>query len=88
MSRGLEARLKKLESRTMSLQARLARMSDEQLHAAADELVPNLLAGLAAGAEAEQALARTLLGRRWAEFMPQEKQQIHDFLLARQVAQV
>ena len=34
MSRGLEARLKKLESRTMSWQARLARMSDEELNAA------------------------------------------------------
>ena len=65
MSRGLEARLKKLESRTMSWQARLARMSDEELNAEKDKLLPGFVAGLETSSdEFEREFARTLKGRR------------------------
>ncbi len=55
MSRGLAARLVKLEKGRMSPQARVARMSDEALAAEIDRLHAPVLAGLLQGSEVERA---------------------------------
>ncbi len=55
MSRGLAARLAKLERGRMSPQERVARMSDEALAAEIDRLFPAVVAGLMRGSDAEQA---------------------------------
>ncbi len=63
MSRGLAARLAKLERGRMSPQARVARMSDEALAAEIDRLFPAVVAGLMQGSDAEQARPH----HRWQE---------------------
>ena len=74
MSRGLAARLAKLERGRMSSQARVARMSDEALAAGIDRLHAPVLSGLMRGSEAEQAFGRTIQGKRAAELTPSEQQ--------------
>ena len=76
MSRGLAARLAKLERGRMSPQARYARMSDEALAAEIDRLHASVLAGLMQGSEAEQAFGRTIKGRRAADLTLLEQQQL------------
>ncbi len=76
MSRGLQARLAKLERGKMSPQARVARMSDEALAAEIDPLHDSVLAGLMQGSDAEQAFGRTIQGRRAADLTPHEQQQL------------
>ncbi len=76
MSRGLEARLVKLERGRMSPQARLSRMSDEALAAEIDRLHAGVLAGLMQGSEVEQAFGRTIIDKRAAELTLLEKRQL------------
>ena len=76
MSRGLAARLAKLERGRMSPQARVARMSDEALAAEIEQLFPAVVAGLMQGSEAEQALGRTIKARRAADLTLLEQQQL------------
>jgi hypothetical protein len=76
MSRGLAARLAKLERGRMSPQARVARMSDEALAAEIDRLFPAVVAGLMQGSEAEQAFGRTIKARRAADLTLLEQQQL------------
>jgi hypothetical protein len=79
MSRGLEARLAKLEKGRMSPQARLSRMSDEALAAEIDRLHAPVLSGLMQGSEAEQAFCRTITGKRSADLTAQEQHRILAF---------
>ncbi len=83
MSRGLHARLAKLEKGRMSPQARVARMSDQALAAEIDRLHESALAGLMQGSEAEQAFGRTIQGKRAAELTPSEQQQLFALLQRR-----
>ncbi len=76
MSRGLAARLTRLERGRMSPQARVARMSDEALAAEIDRLFPAVVAGLMQGSDAEQAFGRTIQGKRAAELTPHEQHQL------------
>ena len=76
MSRGLAARLVKLERGRMSPQARVARMSDEALAAEIDRLHAGVLASLMQGSEAEQAFGRTIKARRAADLTLLEQQQL------------
>ncbi len=76
MSRGLAARLAKLERGRMSPQARIARKSDEALAAEIDRLHAPVLAGLMRGSEAEQAFGRAIQGKRSADLTVQEQQQL------------
>ena len=76
MSRGLAARLVKLEKGRMSAQARVARLSDEALAAEIDRLFPAVVAGLMQGSEAEQAFGRTIKARRAADLTLLEQQQL------------
>ncbi len=76
MSRGLAARLAKLERGRMSPQARIARKSDEALAAEIDRLFPAVVAGLMQGNEAEQAFCHTIAGKRSADLTAQEQQQL------------
>ncbi len=86
MSRGLAARLAKLERGRMSPQARLARMSDEALAAEIDRLHTCVLASLMQGSEAQQAFCRTIVGRRPADLTAQEQHQLLAFLQGRLAA--
>ncbi len=95
MSRGLAARLAKLERgrmspqarvARMSPQARVARMSDEALAAEIDRLHVPVLAGLMQGSEAEQAFCRTITGKGAAELTPHEQHQLLAFLQGRLAA--
>jgi ribosomal protein L16 Arg81 hydroxylase len=83
MSRGLAARLVKLEQGRMSPQARYARMSDEALAAEIDRLHAPVLAGLMQGSEVERAFGRTIQGKRAAELTPSEQHQLLAILQGR-----
>ena len=83
MSRGLAARLAKLEKGRMSPQARYARMSDEALAAEIDRLHTSVLADLMQGSEVEQAFGRTIQGKRAAELTPSEQHQLLAILQGR-----
>ncbi len=76
MSRGLAARLAKLERGRMSPQARVARMSDEALAAEIERLFPAVVASLMQGSDAEQAFGRTIQRKRSADLTVQEQQQL------------
>jgi hypothetical protein len=82
MSRGLEARLVKLEKGRMSPQARVARMSDEALAAECEVYLPHFVAHLLKGSAEQQAFALTLQGRRSRELTPCEQHQILAILQA------
>ncbi len=86
MSRGLAARLAKLEKGRMSPQARVARMSDEALAAEIERLHAGVLAGLMQGSDAEQAIGRTIVGRRPADLTAQEQHQLLALLQGRLAA--
>ena len=86
MSRGLAARLAKLERGRMSPQARVARMSDEALAAEIHRLHAPVLAGLLQGSEVEQAFCRTITGKRVADLTAQEQHQLLALLQGRLAA--
>ncbi len=86
MSRGLAARLVKLERGRMSPQARVARMSDAELAAEIDRLHAGVLADLMQGSDEEQAFGRTITGRRAAELTRLEQQQLLALLQGRLAA--
>ncbi len=76
MSRGLAARLAKLERGRMSPQARVARMSDEALAAEIERLFPAVAASLMQGSDAEQAFGRSIEGKTSAQLTAYEQQQL------------
>ncbi len=86
MSRGLEARLAKLERGSLSPQARYARMSDEALAAEVERLFPAVVAGLMQGSDAEQAFCRRITGKRSADLTAQEQHQLLALLQGRLAA--
>ncbi len=88
MSRGLAARLAKLERGRMSPQARVTRMSDEALAAEIDRLFPAMVAGLLKGSAEQQAFALTLQGRTSRELTLCEQHQILAVLQAQLSAEV
>jgi hypothetical protein len=64
----------------MSPQARVARMSDEALAAEIDRLLPDVLASLLQGSEAEQTFAQAVSGKTHADLIPHQQHQLLAFI--------
>ncbi len=82
MSRALELRLRKVEAKA-GRPDDVSRLSDEQLEAELNQLLPMVVATLASGDENEQQLGRALAGKHSRDLTPGERGQISVWAQAR-----